>query len=166
MLYGFRRFGFALKMLTVKSFCITSISCWNRTLSFTFLHLTFFPVFVHWCTWLGFVTCCDAVLYHHVMTSFTSLGMWLMWMGRRVQSKYFLSLLESTPEYCRKPPRWPCCSWLKSITAFDLELLDARVAAQNWSFWRLHIALLTHDDIGSDWTMCVCIIVRCLIIGC
>jgi len=50
-------------------------------------------------------------------------------------------LFEPPPELWRRPPGPPHSTWLKNIngdlTSFDMELLEARDAAQNRPFWRM-----------------------------
>jgi len=50
-------------------------------------------------------------------------------------------LFEPPPELWKRPPGRPRSTWLKNINddlnSFDMELLDARDAAQNQPFWRM-----------------------------
>jgi len=50
-------------------------------------------------------------------------------------------LYEPLPELWRRPPGQPHSTWLKNINGdrilFDMELLEARDAAQNRPFWRM-----------------------------
>jgi len=50
-------------------------------------------------------------------------------------------LFEPLPELWRRPPRRPRFTWLKNtnddLTSFDIELLEARDAAQNRPLWRM-----------------------------
>ena len=50
-------------------------------------------------------------------------------------------MFEPLPELWRRPPGRPRSTWLKNIngdlTSFDMELLEARDAAQIRPFWRM-----------------------------
>ena len=65
-------------------------------------------------------------------------------------------LFETPPELCRIPPGWPRSTWLKNInddlTSFDMELVEARDAAQNWPFWRM---LASYSTMSPEWCMLI-----------
>jgi len=70
-------------------------------------------------------------------------------------------LFEPLPELWRRPPGRPCSTWLKNmngdLTSFDMELLEARDAAQNRTFLenagfvQLYVPIVMHANIGLDW---------------
>jgi len=63
-------------------------------------------------------------------------------------------VFEPPPELWRRPPGQPRSTWLKNInddlTSFDMELPEARDAAQNRPFWRMLALYITLLRIHSD----------------
>ena len=50
-------------------------------------------------------------------------------------------IFEPPPESWRRPPGWPCTTWMRTIqgdlSCLDLELNESRELAQNRPLWRL-----------------------------
>jgi len=58
-------------------------------------------------------------------------------MGRQVQTEYCLSPYQSSGEDPQGDRTPPLKNTNGDLTSFDMELLEARDAAQNLAFWRM-----------------------------